>query len=357
MPEHPSQSRLWLVALALLAAATAGGNWLWQQRSPDHSAAADDDGDAYTPADAPTRVVCFGHVDVEHGVRNLYPAQPGRITEVLVYEGDHVRARQPLLRVDDTQASLLVREAEADLRAAQAHLTQAKETPAQHQAKLRQQRSVIMATHKRLSAAQHMFARKRELAKVQQLNHEEVSAAADLVQEAEASLQAEKEKLHELELLDPQIAVRRAAEDVAARQARLDRARQGLDECTLRAPAAGEVLRVLHGAGDLLGSQPKQPAILFAPAGRRFVRAEVTQEFADQVEVGAPAVIQDDARTIKTWRGTVERISEWYTQRRSVMQEPLHVNDVRTVECTIGIEPGQAKLRIGQRVRVYLGGK
>ena len=50
----------------------------------------------------------------------------------------------------------------------------------------------------------------------------------------------------------------------------------------------------------------------------------------------------------------MERISDWYSQRRSVLLEPLQFNDVRTLECIISIDPGQPPLRIGQRVRIAL---
>ena len=59
--------------------------------------------------------------------------------------------------------------------------------------------------------------------------------------------------------------------------------------------------------------------------------------------------------TNETWRGKVVRLSDWYTHRRSMLQEPLQFNDVRTLECIVQLDPGQSALRIGQRVRVTLG--
>ena len=38
----------------------------------------------------------------------------------------------------------------------------------------------------------------------------------------------------------------------------------------------------------------------------------------------------------------------------SIVQEPEHFNDVRTLECLVALDPGQAHLRIGQRVRVTI---
>ena len=56
------------------------------------------------------------------------------------------------------------------------------------------------------------------------------------------------------------------------------------------------------------------------------------------------------------WRGTVTHVSDWYTQRRSTLLEPMQFNDVRTLEVIIRPEKGKDPLRIGQRVRVTLDG-
>lgn len=350
-----SHSRVWVVVLAVLAATAAGANWFFHFRAGDAVGVSEAPAGS-SAADEDLRVMAFGHVDVEYGVRSLYPLQPGRVADVPVHEGDVVKAGAALLKLDDRPARFLVRQARADLEAARAALAQARKSPAQHRSKVAQQQAAIEAARQRRSAAKHVLARKQGLAKIQQLNADEVRAAENLLKEAEAGLRAEEEKLRELQLIDPDVAVTRAAEDVAAKEARLEQAQHALDECTLRAPAAGEVLRVLAGPGDVLGAQPKQPAVLFCPSGPRFIRAEVSQEFADRVKEGQPAVIQDDSRTAQTWRGRVAHVSDWYTQRRSVLQEPLQVNDIRTLECIVRVDPGQPPLRIGQRMRVILGG-
>src|SRR5207302_71228 len=99
----------------------------------------------------------------------------------------------------------------------------------------------------------------------------------------------------------------------------------------------------------------KQPAVLFCPDTPRLVRAEIDQEFASLVAVGQSAVIEDDTQPGISWRGTVLRLSDWYTQRRSVVLDPLQFNDVRTIECLISLDGGQVP-RIGQRMRVRIGG-
>ena len=57
------------------------------------------------------------------------------------------------------------------------------------------------------------------------------------------------------------------------------------------------------------------------------------------------------------WKGKVLRVSDWYTQRRSILLEPLQFNDVRTLECLIEITQspaGAPPLRIGQQMRVMV---
>src|SRR5207253_11339281 len=113
-----------------------------------------------------------------------------------------------------------------------------------------------------------------------------------VVKELEARESVERGKLRELELHDPVIGIKRAQADVDAKQARLEQALRGEQECLLKAPADGTVLRVLVSPGEVLGANPKQPAVLFCPNGPRIIRAEVEQEFAGRVAVGQVARIE-----------------------------------------------------------------
>ena len=80
---------------------------------------------------------------------------------------------------------------------------------------------------------------------------------------------------------DVEVEVRRAEYELKAAEARRDQARLALEECRLKAPRPGTVLRILVGPGDVLGGQPGQPAVLFAADGPQVIRATVEQEFAE----------------------------------------------------------------------------
>jgi multidrug resistance efflux pump len=120
------------------------------------------------------------------------------------------------------------------------------------------------------------------------------------------------------------------------------------------APSDGTVLRVQTNPGEVLGPQSRQPALLFAPDKPLVVRAEVDQEAVGRVAVGQRAELEDDAAAGPTWTGRVARVARWFSQRRTILPDAPALQDVRTLECVIHLDPSQPPLRIGQRVRVKL---
>ncbi len=306
---------------------------------------------ASTPAEG---VVCSGFVDGEFGVTSLSSTAAGRVAEVCVREGEEVTAGAVLLRLDDAATRLRLTEAEAVLATAEAQLTEARKLPEQQQARLVQQQSALTAARHRLEAAQAALTHKRDLLSARLIHPSEVAVVEGQVKELEALVSAEEGRLAELRLRDPGEDVRRAEAEAAAVRARRDQARLALDECSLKAPQGGTVLRVFATVGELLPSATRQAAVQFLPKGRLVVRAEVDQEFAAAVAADRPAVVRDDADASRAWTGRVLRLSDWYAQRRSVSPEPFQRVDVRTLECLIEIDPGQAPLRIGQRMQVTI---
>lgn len=342
----------WIFGLVLAGASVAGTGFALAVRHgvpPSETVLPEaNPGDASIGA-----VTCFGHADSEGGVSSLYPLQPGRVVDICVQEDDEVKAGAPLLKLDARLAEQQLQLARADLDAAQAQLLRVEKGVDQQRLRETEQLAVIDVMRHRLQAARWLLARKQELSSVA-TSEKEIAATNEQCAELEAAVRGEEAKLHELRLNDPLLDIRRARADVTAKQARLDQALLGLDECQLKAPVDGKVLRVLVSRGDVLGPQPARPAVLFCPKGPRIVRAEVQQEFAAGVTAGQAVVMHDDSRSGPTWRGKVRRLSDWYSHRRSIWQEPLQHNDVRTLECIIDLDPGQPPVRIGQRLLVQM---
>jgi multidrug resistance efflux pump len=301
------------------------------------------------------KAVCFGYVDIDQGVTALYPTLPGRVVEVRVKEGAAVEAGALLFRVDDALPQMRVREAKIALAAAEAQLAQARTLPAQHQKKIEGTEAQIAASRQDVEAARAQRDKAHRFLEKNLTSREEDRAAEAVFRKAEAAVEGHEAVLAALKVIDPQVGVTLAEQAVAAKKVDVEKAELAVKECTVTAPSKGTVLRLSVSQGDVLGPTPRQPALLFCADAPRIVRAEVEQEFADHVAVGHAASIQDDATSTGSWTGKVVRVSDWYAHRRSMLLEPMQYNDVRTLECIIELPPGQAPLRIGQRVRVMLG--
>jgi multidrug resistance efflux pump len=341
------------VGLALLLLTMVGARWGLNLPASDRFSSPES---GKQPELLPRRAVCFGHIDTEQGTIPLYPVQPGRVLRVEVHDNQEVKRGAVLIRMEDTVARETLDEAEADLIAAQAQLTYARSLVDQHKKQIEGQKAVLKAREHELAAARIKRNEAKRLADIELARAEDVTIAEESVKALESTLEAEKAKLEGLEKIDPQVAIIRADADVKVREARVRKAQFALKECAITAPCDGTVLRLLTTVGEALGSNARQPALNFCPAGPRIVRAEIEQEFANRAVPGEPALIQDDTRTSPLWKGKVVRVSDWYTQRRSILMEPLQFNDVRTLECIIELDPTTPPLKIGQRVRVILKG-
>src|SRR5262249_6935319 len=154
-----------------------------------------------------------------------------------------------------------------------------------------------------LEAAKLQLQRLRNLQQNKQSPAEEVDAAAEQVKKLEAGVAGQRARLRELELADLSLKIAQAEAVVAEKRIRLEQAQYLVEECSLRAPADGKVLRIHVNPGDVLSTQSKLPAVQFCPNTPRVIRAEVEQEFANRVALGQAARIHDDRIPGAEWTG------------------------------------------------------
>jgi HlyD family secretion protein len=341
----------YLLGVVLLAGSVAGASFALHAQG---SAASGGSEEAPAVASGEKPVICFGYVDTPGGVASVFPLLPGRVARIQVEEGQQVSKGDVLFEMDSTQAELKVKEARAAKEAAEAQLNEAENQAGQYSFEVDRQKKAVDRAKGILDAAEAMNQRAKRLSG-SSISAEEARAAAANVEQARAGLEAEEIKLEELKQLKPQLKVELARKDLAVREAVLEEAEHAVTECRRTAPFEGTVLRVLANPGDVYSPQSHQPVLQFCPTGRRIVRAEVEQEFAGRVAKGQKASFQDDTTGQTIWHGKVNHVSDWFSQRRMYLPEPLQLHDVRTLECIIEIDPNQPPLRINQRVRVTIG--
>jgi HlyD family secretion protein len=191
-----------------------------------------------------------------------------------------------------------------------------------------------------------------QLEQASSADEKEVEVAEEDVKQWEAGLELEVARRAELELADPQQQVKQAQANVERAQATLTQVQALAGGQQVRAPAAGTVLRILTRREEIVSAT--SPALLFACDGPRIVRSEVEQLEVERVKVGAPVVIKDDVVHGGVWHGTVLQLANWYSKRRTIMEDAAALTDVPTVELLVSIQPNGSPPRIGQRVRVHI---
>lgn len=357
-------SRLpWLIGLALLTGSLVGAGHVLHSRPTDSNG-----GGARSEKSQPERqpyptgqgVYCHGTVDVESGYTNhaLFPVQMGKIVEVLVYEGQTVRAGDILLRVDDAhllamfgEATKAVTIAEIDVRSARRGMERHPYLVAGHQAGVDAAKQQVRAVEAQLSRAREL------VAKDVSSNTQGVAALEAQVESAKALVRVEEEKLRDAQANKPDLTIEKAQEVVELRKHKLTQAQAALNNCKLLAPADGTILRINAVLGTVIGPQTRKPPIEFVPAEPRIVRATVEQEFAHRVHVDQSALIEDEMNSAINWTGKVKRLAEAFLPRRTA-GDALSLtggSETQYLEFLVEMNPSANPPKLGQRVRVSLG--
>lgn len=252
--------------------------------------------------------VAIGTVDAEAGLVRVLAPRDGVLLSPLVAEGDHVTTSQSLVRIDDQQARLTLEVAEADAadRAAQAAV-----------------------------AATRSAGAIREAERLGRL------ARADAATRVEADLAATNAAVAAGEQRQAS-AARRAAEARRALSA------YDVTVRDVRAPVSGRVVRRTAAGGAFVAAA--SPLFVIEPDGRRVVRAELDEAFADQVRPGMRATVTGEFQSGAGFQATVLRVSNLLAAP-TLADDAASRIDGRVLTVTLDV-PRDATFRIGQKVLV-----
>ncbi|HJZ94441.1 MAG TPA: hypothetical protein VKE40_26490 [Gemmataceae bacterium] len=323
-------------------------------------------GDHPDPAASPaeTRVTCLGHVDTEdRGVAGLFPGNfpiPSTVKKVLVKEAAFVRADQPLLEFDDKMLKLKNEEADIAINIALNEQAKAEATLKGHKAQTDAAELELQSKEEEFKSKKAEFDETKRLFDLKSKNKLELEAAEAAVKSADLNLQAARIKWQGLKDNVPSYLVEEAKENVKRMQSLKDQAQHALAQQACKAPADGTIIRSFVTEGTMFGPQTKEPAFWFLKEAPLVVRAEVNQEFARRVALGASASIEDESDSQQKWTGKVIKVSDQFLPKRNTgggMPDLMVISsDDRVLECLVSIDPAPGKPgpRFGQKVRVTL---
>jgi|GEM_PF-828749 len=357
--------RVWLILLVLCtlaAGALAGQRWVSARSSPDEPAA--------HPAGVFTgvSVTALGRLEPEGGVISVGGQTGERVGQLLVREGQQVRAGEelahfsarPLYQAELRQAEAALAqlklqaqafEAHADAQIAEAELAVRLSGEPQKQ-EIQAQTAQIELLKANLESASkdrsRLVSLGRDIVSAQQLDHQvllEKRAVQDLETAQHQLRRLQTATAATLEQAKAQLATARTAKEqgrvaigIEAAQRAVETARIRYELATLRAPRAGQIFKLLIHEGETITG----PILLLGDTGRFLVRAEVFETEVLHVQVGQKVQVTSKALS-GDLNGQVEAVL-WTVARNNVRTlDPLSASDVRVVEVLVRIDDAQVE--------------
>ena len=301
-------SRMWVIraAVALAVGGAAYAGWL-----------------ALKPAALPPGIVS-GNGRIEATDIDIAAKIAGRIKEILVDEGDFVKAGQVLARMDTQVLEAQKREAAAQLRRAKIAVDTARAQVVQRKAEEAAANAVVAQRTAELDAAKRRFDRSEQLAKsgsgsVENFDNDRArnEGAKAAVAAAQAQVAAARSAISAAE---SQAVNAEAAIDAV--EATIERIQADIDDSTLTAPRNGRVQFRVAQPGEVLGAGGKVLNIVdlgdvymtfFLPtneAGRVALGAEVHLVFDALPQYVVPAHVTFVADVAQFTPKTVETAEE-----------------------------------------------
>jgi HlyD family secretion protein len=242
---------------------------------------------------------------IEAAMVDLSPKVTGRVREVLVKEGDRVKAGDLLVRLDLGETGLTVARDTSAVAAAQARVrdleagTRGSELAAAG-AEVRDRQAALDLATKELERQRFMLERKVG-------TQRDVDRAATDVERQTAAVSAASNRLAALREGARRNQVQQARDEVARAETVLQQSQTVVNEGELRAPADTVVVHRFVEPGQLV--TPGQPTLTLAFLDRLYVRTFVPELVRGRVRPGVEAEVVVDAYKDRIFKGKVAEIS------------------------------------------------
>jgi len=306
---------------------------------------------AAVPGGSATLVAAAGRVEPVSEEIKIASEVAGRLREVRVEEGDHVKRGQVIAVVenDDYRARLLL--AEAQLQSKEAELRRVVNGARE------QERKEAFATVNEAQAvmenARAEMERRQKLYSTGDLSRSEAERAEReyLVAKARYEASAERHSFVDAKARDEDRD--RAQAEVAAAHAQVELARANLEKTIIRSPIPGVVLRRHLKSGESVSDTPDTVIATLANDDVLRVRVDVDETDVAKIRLGQRAYVTADAYGGRRFRGHVVRIGQILGRKNVRTDEPAERVDTKILETLVELDRGE-RLPPGLRVDAYL---
>jgi ABC exporter DevB family membrane fusion protein len=308
---------------------------------------------AAAPNEALNLVAAPGRVEpVTEDIR-LGSELNGKLKEMLVEEGEHVRKGQLLavLVNDDYRAD--VESYAAQL--ASKHAQQRKTVNGARREERREAEASVKQAEAVLDNAQ------ADMERHQKLFQKGVTARADAdhyereFKVAKAAYDAALQRFRFIDEETREEDVSRAEAEVALAKAQLDQSRARYEKTFVRSPIDGIVLRRYHRAGESVTNSANAPDPVFALGNRETLRVRVDVDETDvaKIRAGDRAYVTAEAFGTRKFWGHVVRVGSELGRKNIRTDEPTERLDSKILETLVELDNAR-ELPVGLRVDAFL---
>ncbi len=289
----------------------------------------------------------YGNVDLREV--NIAFYANGRISRLLVDEGDKVKKGQLLAELDDSRYRLAVDRLRAEVDA-QRELLSKLETGSRPQEK-KEAKAQVAGAEARLALARITLRRLKELAKTDYVPKQKRDDAEAELKAAEAALQAAREKLS-LVLEGPRKEdISRAAAQLKALESALSLAERELADTKLYAPSDGIIQNRILEPGAM--ASPSASVFTLALTDPLWIRAYIPEPMLGKIKKGMKVEVTSDSfpdTRYEGWVGFISPVAEFTP--KAVQTTELRTRLVYRARCFVKNSNGELRLGMPVTVRV-----
>ncbi|MGI9379884.1 MAG: HlyD family secretion protein [Methyloligellaceae bacterium] len=295
-----------------------------------------------------------GRVEPKSGEIHLRSDLIGKVTVLAVNEGDRVIAGQLLFKQDDETALANLRKAEAEIEALEKRRNDAKLT---RRSKKRRdaENNLSQADRDLLEARQNLD--RFSLAKHDgTASEEDVQRAVEDVKTAQRVVETRWIALRSVrkEQENPTSLPEEAA--LATARAQLTLAIAALEKTRIRAPQAGEILKIDAKIGEIIAPNSPRAAIIIGDVSSLRVRAEVDERDVAKIRLKQEVIVRADGFPNNDFSGNVQSIAATLGPAQLNKRGASRPNDATVLEVKIEVS-GKTPLLPGMEVDVLFSPK
>ncbi|MDB6121178.1 MAG: Secretion protein HlyD family protein [Pedosphaera sp.] len=263
----------------------------------------------YTNSVAATGIIEASRENVKIGA-----PKGGLIQKICVQIGSNVKAGEPLIQLDNREASAQLATMQAQLEAMRAALKSEK---------------VLLAD------SEDQFKRTENLEK-----------------QNVASVDEKNRKQFALQSMEARVAKIEA--DIKAMEAQVESTKTTLDILMVRAPRDGTILQLNVREGEYAGTTPTEPLMILGETEKLQIRADVDEQNAPLVMANQPAIafLKGDTKNPIPLRFV--RIEPFVVPKRSLTGDSAERVDTRVLQIIFQFDRPTTPLYVGQQMDVFI---